>query len=287
MSRHHYIINLLCLAAALFVALIVTYWETSVTFNVTIVTENIVVRTTEEPSSRWFLSDVEIREEGESCFKLFQGSVSFNPKVSITIERISNGPLRILIRSLLPEQSVGNLYDQTDEFLKRLGKRVIFRIQNVKDRTMNGKTIVLPLTGIVEAGRELRFSTSPSVGLLRSGKVSMLAKTLWGRTAYDAGTVQLDIGDRFIVDKPQSSSYGFVLANEKPGITSVFRTVGKRGRVIRFGSEGYTISSSIFTRITNDRVVQGLWMTFFFLFSSFGILPRKKKREELPNGNRR
>ena len=58
---------------------------------------------------------------------------------------------------------------------------------------------------------------------------------------------------------------GIVVANEMPGLTVVLRKVGTEVRISRFGAQGYTVSTSIRSRIVEDPSIQAIWLTFLSL----------------------
>jgi hypothetical protein len=87
-----------------------------------------------------------------------------------------------------------------------------------------------------------------------------LGRSPISRDRFDGGVHHLDMGDRFEVEAPESFGQGFVLANESPAISTVFRVVGANGKVMRFGGSGYDISVSVWQLLSNDPIVKVVWV---------------------------
>ena len=66
-----------------------------------------------------------------------------------------------------------------------------------------------------------------STALLRNGEVKMIGKSNLGNDYFEAGSKQLNLGDRLVFDKIQSKTFGFVTINENSGMSSAYRVTAK------------------------------------------------------------
>ncbi len=206
----------------------------------------------------------------------FTGSFQPSLGTEVRVERLAFGPLRIRCQVRTDGGSVGTLFDEADIPLEALGTRAVFIINDISERARAGSNVVIPLNGRLEVGQSLGLIGGADYPILRSGTVSLLGRSLADASLYQAGMVQLDPGDLFLVDDATDAAYGFVVADERPALAAVFRAVGKKGRVSRFGAKGYEVSTSIRSRVVNDGAIQAAWVTFLTLV---GLLRFVRARE--------
>ncbi len=251
---------------ALGAAAVATFWRQPVTFNVTARTELLNAVAGEGAASRWSLTGAALYDGCGAEPETFTGQLSPASGASLRFERLQEGPLRIRLRTE-DDGSVGDLYDDADEYLRSLADCAVLRIEPALSS-------LFLVTGAVEIGTRAGFQTTASYPLLRSGSVSMLGQSLLGRSKYDGGSVQLDLGDFFEVVDPLSASQGFVLVDEDPGMVAVFRSVGATGHVRRFATEGYDLHVPLWTRLTNDPVLGMAWAVFFSVLGPVQVAVR-------------
>lgn len=248
------------------VALIVA--PVSTTFNVTARTERLEMNVTERPISRWYLDKADIFEDYNSSHEEFRGSIELAHPVTVMMERVAYGDLWIHIECIpspgaVEECHSGILYSETEERIDSLKSVVDIYFTGIRDRADKGETILLPVSGEVMVGRTSGIETSGTTAILRSGKVSMLGRSVFRSTAFEAGNAELNLGDRFHVTDidPDSTTLGFALADQDPGLTAAYRIVGSAGSVTRPGGGMYTVTTSVFQRFLSDtvfRVLAGL-----------------------------
>lgn len=230
------------------------------TFSVTAETERVELSITTQPPSRWVLDSVEvIRDYGDE--RPFTGSFQLADSVKVVVERIRAGPLWIHAESMRrTDGSAGTFYLDTEEVLDRAGPVVEILVRDLDQRAQSGRTIVLAVTGNVSSGRQGGIETPGSNALLRSGRVTMLRNAMLGKTVFEAGAIELDLGDQFDVTKPDplSPTFGFLVVDERPGIAAAYRSVGEGATVTRPGGVTYEVSLSLLRRIVYEPYVQGI-----------------------------
>jgi hypothetical protein len=259
-------LDIIAIALAVACGLAALYLYVPLTYVVSASTERVIIHSTALAGSKWYLDNAEIMSACESEWRRFTGTIHVHSSTKIAIERIAEGPLRISVldKHGQEDETVAELYDFVDE-AGVLAKGCLYvTIEDLRNRSQNGETVVLPVNGYMEIGREPRHETTKYVPLLRSGKIQLIGKTLFGNSVYDAGTITLGIGDIFIVERPQAGS-GLVLADQLPGLTAVSYTVGDRAYVHRFGTDGYKVSSTLWVRIKKDPIIRGLAAAVVFI----------------------
>ncbi len=258
------------------------FLEVPMTFNATVQTERIQIVVSDRHRVRWSLSGARMKRDCDGDFEAFSDSFEPAGGALLIFERIALGPLKIYLESA-GEGGVGKIYS-ADDFVAPLGDCVLFQVSDLKARAAKGASLILPFRGKVEIGRELPSAPIESFPVLRSGTVSILGTTILGDSVYTAGSFELDVGDRFEVfgrnEQDTVESTGFVLVNEWPVFTAVSRSVGWGGRVARYGARGYEVGLSVWERISNDGVLQSLWVTFGFASGLVAAARRLRRRSE-------
>lgn len=270
----------LFLSVAYFTFIKHSVFESPTTYSVSVITEQVYLTTQDTPMSQWHLKDIEISKscsEGPKAilWEHFTGSININPFVQLTLTRIAKGDLSVQMYT--DNGSVGDLFDIEDEFDSPLSNCAFFNIKNISDRANRGETIVLPLTGDIVAGKEIRFLTQDTTPLLKSGKIKILDRSIWTGENYSVDPFDLEIGDLFEIQKtkePVIPSQGFALINEEPAINLVFRATGYRAVIKRFQSENYELRNSFWSKLYHDEGLLITWGVIIFLFSIIRIYLR-------------
>ena len=263
------------------------------TFNISTVTEKVKVVTRDVPMSSWPVEDVKLSKDCSDekvQHETFTGSIKINPSVQITFTRIADGGLSVTMyrnknKSLndpdgdKDNYSVGDLYDEDDEYSESLTNCAFFEINDIAERIKLGKSIVLPITGEIEAGNEIRFLTQQKNPVLREGKITILARSFMVGENYIVGPFDLEMGDSFEIQKTEIEknsvpSQGFVLVNEKPAINLVFRAEGIRGLIKRYQSEDYELKNSYWSKLYNDEALYLSWALIIILFNIIRVYLR-------------
>ena len=248
-------------ALALALAVVATTIRLDETYTVKVVTEIMTLRPSGlELWPAWNITDALISQEYSADAQPVSGMLFLASGVEVTVERISHGPMRLLLTAP-SDKSAGTLFDQSTEQSSRLQSRVVVELSasDLADSVRSGQPTVFPFVGNAAVG-----DTNPGAAILRSGTVTMMGHSIVGRTLYEAQTVELDPGDHFSVQATSSAGFGQIVVNEGPALTVVFHAVGRQGIVSRFGTAGYEVSTSFSDRILNDRAIQGIWVAFLF-----------------------
>lgn len=248
------------------------------TFNVSAQTEEVKVVTHNIPMSRWPVRGADIsrscpEEEKDVEHLKFTGSLSINPSVYLTLTRVAFGDLKVTLYSS-EDKSVGDLYNEEDEYVNSLTSCAFFYIRKIAERTGKGDTIVLPVTGDISVGSEIRFLTQSSMPVLRAGQVTILDRSFVTGENYSVGPFSLETGDNFTVHNSTVSSQGFILINENAAINLVFRAKGFRGVINRYQSEDYELRNSYWSKLYHDESLSLAWILIIVLFNVIRIYLR-------------
>lgn len=284
-----FLISTACFFLLLLYAITTTFMDSNEsTFNINAIVEELSLQTQAVPMSRWVFDEVELKlgcpidsDERVDVIKKFSGKMEIQPEVNIFFTRIAKGDLIIKLQSRL-QNSVADLYDFNNDFLNTQPRHCMFiYIRNVSDRSKQGKTIVLPLTGHIKLGKLMQFSEFSDVPILREGEVSILDKTILFNHHYVVGPFPLSLGDYLIVDKAIEKTsnneiitpgQGFILVDYNPAIRVIYREIGHKATIKRFQSEDYDISNNAWSRLTHDKFLSNAWVIVIIWFMLNKIL---------------
>lgn len=252
--------------------LVFVFYPLSTSFNVTVHTERLLFRTHTEGASVLDLSQVNVFDEATGTRGVFDGRFEVAANTDVVVERIAQGPVRITLEAAGERAGV---YLQRDEQVGAAGSYVEFVVADPDARAQKGRTLLVPVSGTVEPGRDVGRGGTGTTSILRSGKVTMLGRSVFSQwfapeaEVFEAGSVALDAGDQFRVEDAETEAYGFVVVDERPGLTAAYRVQGRRGIVSRPGptTSGYSVSVSFVDRILHDRLFQAFSMAFAALIA--------------------
>jgi len=248
-------------------ALIASYSLLPTTFDVDAQTESVDLISSSVARPKWAIRNAQMfRQDDGNVGKPFSGVVQPAAGVGISMSRIASGPLRLrfLGQSSAPALSV---FEESGRFVGDIYGRTTIRIDQTSSHA-EGSSIVFPLFGKLTIGQEVNMAPVIEVGLIRHGVVRLTGHSPFSRFRFEAGTIDLSAGDRFQVVDPLGDGSGLVRADERPGLQCVYRVVGSRGLVSRFGAQGYDVATTLGARVRSDGVIQGLWAVFLFLFAA-------------------
>lgn len=264
------------------------------TFNVSVTSEQLSFKTVDENNSRIPLRNVQAFNFDGDSLGVFNGTFHIAKDTDVLVKRISNSHLYVTIENK-GKISAGSFYnDEQDDLVQKAGDFVEFVIENPSDKALKGENIIIPFSGDVILGNTVSYATfTDNPGLVRSGKITMIGKSLLNNDFFESGTYDLNVGDQFLVENAKSKAYGFVVVNENPAMEIAYRVVGEKGKIITPGSmggnEGYFISTTFFSRFLYDSTFQVIsWafasVVFFatilaFLVSYEDLTVKKKKKK--------
>jgi hypothetical protein len=270
------------LVCVLFVtAVVIAYPRNSTTFDIT--AESEYVRYSPDPAvaavREWELDSAAIFVGDDSVGRVVSGALKFTDPVVVTIERLSSGPLSLKLEAP-PKRAdsargapvrVGE-FEELSKASQPLYGNVTLTIANVEARAQAGKPLVFAVEGSLEIGRAIHRETDPHLAILRSGKVTKLAKTLVGSTVFTAGSRDLDPGDEVSIVAPVSPESGLIRADERPALTVAYRAIARSVTVGRPGGGEYRVGMSMAERAVADPFLQAWWGTLALLVSVLGAL---------------
>lgn len=250
------------LIAAVSVAALVTLAPIQTTYDYVCRTEVVVVDLSEAAApdiQPWYFEKVRIFEGFETSARDFTGSIRPATDTSIEMERVLEGPFRIRLRSRRASAPVATLTNSETEETSSIQNRLVIVVEGIRERSMRGASIVLPIDGAVVVGRRLGNEVSDRTPILREGTVTLLGRSILSGTLFRTGLFQLSPGDELTVRGAGLFSKAFVALDDRLGFQVIGRAQTSQANVDRFGSQGYAIRASWWARLTSDLTVQGLW----------------------------
>jgi hypothetical protein len=270
------LVIILLFVGAFSLALAATLWEVQTTFDVTLVTEEIVFTTDTLSNNIWPFKDAEVLTPGDENWRAFSDAVKLGDSARVQIRRMATGPIHVYMESQYYNQDsviIGEIYYESDGTSEALYSGTAFRINNLLARADSGETIVLPVRGTIVSSEPVSLETEQKLPLLRSGTIALLGETMIGDEVFTAGKLELSPGDQFVVGNPETPAIGFVVANERPALQATYRVLARAARVVRPGAgdeHGYRVATRIRTRLMNDPVVIAFWLTFIAVVGGLG-----------------
>jgi hypothetical protein len=268
----------------------------STIYNVSIDTEYIEFKTTDNNNSRLILVETYVSDNLGLHLSDYEGALELNAGVDVSIERISLGGIELSLTCDNCE-SVGRLYKSETELLDaKLGKSADLYIQYTEDNSKVGETHLFRIDGIITAGRSIAFEQmDESNAVLRGGNVRLVGLSKVKNKYFSTNEVEVNMGDQLVFEKLDSKSFGFVTINETPGMKAVYRVMAKQMRVIRPGPRsaegGQTFAVSYIDGLYHDRFFKVLTLvigaliffitvfTFFMDYSQYQNSTKKLKDE--------
>ena len=219
------------------------------TFNVTAQTERVEMTLDEAPPSRWNLEDVAIKDGDLDIDPSYRGDLELAERTQVIIERIAAGPLRVFVQCLAQCTSAGRLIPLNDSLRTTLPKQFDLEVSDPEARARRGQTIVLPLSGRVLVGRTIGIETGATTAMLRTGRVTMLGRSIFRDNVFEAGSLSLEAGDQFVV---RGDSVGVAVVDERAALTAAYRVIATSGQVVRPGGGGFGVAASTLGQLFND-----------------------------------
>lgn len=241
-------------------------------FNVQAQTERLDTSITTVVPFQWPLEHVEVTEgTGEPLIlsesRSFSGSLRVEPPTKVQIERVALGPVTIDVENTRGG-SVGQWYEG-DEPRRPAGRVVRIVVRNLEQRAADGGRLLLTLAGDVTVGRPIGNETGGTMSLLRGGQLTMLASPIFAGAMFQEDTDDLRAGDHFSVrsagSRASTDALGFIIADERPALTAVYRVEGLEGQIIRPGGGQIVIAASLLNRLKHDTLLQGLVQVLIFV----------------------
>ncbi|SDM97895.1 hypothetical protein SAMN04488090_4678 [Siphonobacter aquaeclarae] len=232
----------------------------STSFSVTAQTERISVNILDDNGSRINLYEATIYDKGtEPIYQGFNGSLKLQRGTSVQIERIAYGPA-ILTFTTASGTTTGTLFNESGKFVRHTGRYLQVFLENLRAKADSGFTTVVPIDGEVSIGRSIDFETfRESTALFRSGQISLVGSSRFA-DSFDAGTIQLFLGDQIVFEKQQNNAFGFVTINEEPGMQASYRVAANQATVLKSGPQiegsGYAIRATKLDRLLKSPTYQ-------------------------------
>ena len=282
--RHRIVfVSLISSLLLLIVGSVYGTFRKATTFNVSAITEEVRIETHKDPMSPWPVKNIRLSktcpdEPADLRMEKFTGTIKLRADTVVTLTRIAEGDLSVKLLGK-NEQPTGELFDLEDESVGLLSDCAFFKIDNIDVRSKQGETIVLPVTGDITTGRDIRFLTDHKTPVLLSGNVTILDRTLLVNENYIVGPFELELGDAFVIKEPEVVSRGFVRVNTDPAIKLVFRAKGERALIKRYQSESFELVNSIWSKLYQDKALSIAWVLVVLLLGAIRIHLRIMSKE--------
>lgn len=260
---------LLAVALLLPVALILwtmgSRWDA--TFSVSAQTEVLSFQTDKINVPNWFLSFNRLRIDGEDIDP-GQMQLSIGHDARSTLRRLETGPLQLQIESMGSEK-VTSLFSPADEPIIEV-KRVLQALI----APPAGEPLTLPLAGQAVIGETVFAQTASTSPVLLDGEIEVFGLEFLGDNRFSANRAQLSPGDRLeILDHGNTASgHGLIrIESDAPGMRVIFHADGDAASIVRFGTAGYELSPSLWSRISSDPLFRNILAIYAALLPVLAI----------------
>jgi hypothetical protein len=263
----------------------------STTFDITAESEYVRYSPEISLSQHWVLDSVSLFGAGDTTGTIVSGTLEFTDPVQVTIERRSLGPLLLKIEPTPARQraDVGRgsplrvgVFNARSDPSRTLYDNIVIEVLNIEERSRQGSPIVFAVQGSLQVGKSVQREGDPNLALLRSGKVTKLVQSCFGKSAFAAGSSDLDVGDQVMIEAPKSPELGLIRADERPALTVAYRAIARSVDVGRPGGGHYKIRISIAERALADPVLQGWWATLGLLFGALAWFRLTDRKSNTP-----
>lgn len=262
----------LVLSVAFIYSLLLLFDPITTIFNINANTERISISSIDENGSELNLDGVDIYGTGlKPLHKGFTGQFKLNKDVSVTIERVAYGSATLTFR--VPKgQKSGTLYNRQEKLVDSTGNYLEISINNIRMKADSGQTFIFRFDGKVSLGRSVDQEVGyESTALLRSGDITMTGTSAWSAN-FNAGTIQLYLGDEIQFHNQSENAIGFITLNENPGMQAAYRVVAKQATILKPGPKmetleesGVSISATWLDRISKASLPQIISLSFSIL----------------------
>ncbi|WP_080055656.1 hypothetical protein [Spirosoma aerolatum] len=248
-------------------------------FNINAITERISISSIDENGSELNLDGVDIYGTGlKPLYKGFIGQFKLNKDVSVTVERVAYGSATLTFRAPKGQKS-GTLYDRQEKLIDTTGHYLEIAINNLRMKADSGQTFIFSFDGKVSLGRSVDHEVGyESTALLRSGNINMTGTSTWSDN-FDAGTIQLYLGDEIQFHDQSENAIGFITLNENPGMQVAYRVVAKQATILKPGPKmeklevsGVNVSATSLDRISKASLFQIISLFFSILLIATNLI---------------
>jgi hypothetical protein len=221
--------------------------------------------------------------EGDVRIPLNNASVRLSDGVSINLHRLVRDTLSIFLEAAPEMESVGTLH-RGQRLAGTLGSTASFRVPLSPGEP--GESFLIPFRArSLQVGNVPGFGTGQRTTLLRSGEISLTARTLLGLD-FEAGSYTLHTGQQFDVTGPGHTAArpgaGLVLVDDGAGMTVEFSIRAHRALVSSDGQHEWLAAAAL-DRVSHDPVIGLAWVlvvTLVLAPAGSVIADRMKKRAE-------
>lgn len=228
------------------------------TFSMNAVTQLVQLEPSADHRSPWYFAGATLYD-GDGSTRPFTGSVLIKPGTRAVLDRIGTGPFSLVCRSLVPGAVVASLRPADGSRPVEILDYLMLVVDHpARSDAGSEQAMVLPVIGKIQVGSEVGLDLGDQPALLQRGTVTLLAHTLVGERLYQAGSTALELGDYPQMEQ-LGDARGLLVVDSQPHITASFRVIARSLRISRFGSAGYDVYASLFERVKNDHVLQGIW----------------------------
>lgn len=219
-----------------------------------------------------------LRQVSES----FSGSLRILEPADFQMERLSAGPLRVLLRGA-PGQEIAGIDSRAPAGPAAvvLTSPVSIVISDVGRLARQGRPVRLPIVArSVRLGKPVELDTIAARPMVRQGSIRTLGRRLVVGELFVAGSMSLELGDYVIVPEPRGYFAGTVSADERPALQAVYQVEAGSAVIRRFQSQDLKVSLSWLTRLMNDPVPGMLlllgWSLIGLGVQIYEVWPRSK-----------
>ncbi len=240
-------------------------WEA--TFSASARTEVVEFDTGRHNVPNWFVEFERLRIDGLD-FEPFSGQLEIGADTLVRLVRFQTGAVRLTLERR-ESGPTAVIYDQAENRVAIVEQRLQAFIS-----LPAGRAVSFPVAGRAVIGDTVFAQTIETSPVLLEGHVQAFGLYAIGRNRFAAQEARLDSGDRLEMEyiEPGFGGHGMIrIEPDLPGLHVVFHADGKSVRIIRFGTAGYELSPSVWSRISADPLYQSLLAIYAVLLPAIGL----------------
>ncbi|MEO9484580.1 MAG: hypothetical protein ABJG47_14075 [Ekhidna sp.] len=266
------------LVVTLFMILLVitAYSPRPTTYSVNAITEIVEVQTSDQIGVQFDLSGATIYLDDADSIYIHNGFLALNKNVKFTVEWISDELVIFSFDKNDASRTIGAITYGNDRSVD-LHRDDIISIQELTLNRMTNGAIIIPFLGDVKAGRNVgHLGAYSDYGVLKSGEITMIGKSIWQNKYFEADKYELSLGDEVLMYDAQSEASGLIYIGDEGGLRVSYRIVALKAWIKKPGAVDnetkFQISTSLLNRFLNDQLFKTLSLTIAFLIGLFTLL---------------
>jgi hypothetical protein len=262
------------------IILITAYNPRPTTYSVNVNTE--IAKVTLSLDTQFGIYGATLFSNNKTPLKIESGFLKLKENTVLIIEWISEDIITFTLKNPNKSEALGSL-DFGDEDTVFIFNEDNISFQYMSEFRLTHGSIIIPFRGSIRVGKNVGHQgTFNGYGILKSGEISMIGKSLFQDRYFDAGKYQLSLGDEVIINsETESESSGVIYIGKENALLVNYRIVAQKAWIKKAGAVDndakFQISTSLLTRFVKDQLFKTLSLTFASLIGIFTLAGFIKK----------